>query len=473
MIRPMRSFRKLDKDLGRVSNAEYARRAALRPVLGPSGGLILLGLVALMALTASRAAPGSGLIAAGLAGAAALALLIGSNSLAGKVAPAVGAGAVGALGGLVLVGLMQMGGLMMAGGAISDRLGTGIIAMDPAADGTIVARVMASALLAAATWAALATWAGTTISPAHAIIGAIFGAGVTSLGWQAVQWHGLALVIGGWLASPIIAAVLAAALLALLRSLMQDREDPLRAARIWLPCLIAAIIGLFVLHVLTLAARPGAGLRAAAVIALICAALAGGIARRLIAGQIARHHKPRAALKAAFNLPLLISMLLMGFAHGANDAPTILAPLAMILRSAGPAGLFAGGGLALLVGLAIAVAAVIFGRRLVDMLGGRVTRLNASRAFCVSLATAITVLGAAAAGLPVSTIHVAVGGVFGTGLYRDALERRPRPEMPPEELARRHLLRLSHLRSTLGAWLISAPAAALLAAGAALILARP
>ena len=44
------------------------------------------------------------------------------------------------------------------------------------------------------------------------------------------------------------------------------------------------------------------------------------------------------------------------------------------------------------------------------------------RAFCIALAAAITVIIATHYGLPVSSTHVAVGGVFGVGFLREYLK---------------------------------------------------
>jgi len=127
----------------------------------------------------------------------------------------------------------------------------------------------------------------------------------------------------------------------------------------------------------------------------------------------------------------------------------------------------------LLSGLGIAGGIILFGGKLVTMVGSGITRLNPSRALCISLATALTVLGFSMMGLPVSTTHVAIGGVFGVGFYREWRDRRKtkkRAPMPDEELRRRHLVRRSHVRTILGAWLITVPVNAALAAALVLIL---
>ena len=169
-----------------------------------------------------------------------------------------------------------------------------------------------------------------------------------------------------------------------------------------------------------------------------------------------------------------MSVLILGFAHGANDVGNIAGPLSVVLRGQGmstaigvvPVLVLAGGG------LAIATGTLLFGRRLVHMVGSGITKLNAGRAFCVSLATAVTVLGASALGLPVSTTHVAVGGIFGVGFAREWLDRRrgSRSEaLPADETRRRILVRRSHVVTITAAWLVTLPITASLGALACLL----
>ena len=60
-------------------------------------------------------------------------------------------------------------------------------------------------------------------------------------------------------------------------------------------------------------------------------------------------------------------------------------------------------------------------------------------------------------GLPVSSTHIAVGAVSGVGFFRELMTNRPRDY-------KRRLVRRKVLVTIAGAWVITAPAAALLAA---------
>jgi inorganic phosphate transporter, PiT family len=41
------------------------------------------------------------------------------------------------------------------------------------------------------------------------------------------------------------------------------------------------------------------------------------------------------------------------------------------------------------------------------------------RAYCVALSAAVVVIVASWLGLPVSSTHIAIGGIFGVGFYRE------------------------------------------------------
>jgi PiT family inorganic phosphate transporter len=72
--------------------------------------------------------------------------------------------------------------------------------------------------------------------------------------------------------------------------------------------------------------------------------------------------------------------------------------------------------------LGIAVGLALYGPKLIRTVGSEITELDQMRAFCVALAAAITVIIATNFGLPVSSTHVAVGGVFGVGFLREYLK---------------------------------------------------
>lgn len=69
---------------------------------------------------------------------------------------------------------------------------------------------------------------------------------------------------------------------------------------------------------------------------------------------------------------------------------------------------FGGAGIALGIGL--------WGYRVMETVGTKITPLTNTRGFSVDFAAATTVLVASKLGLPVSTTHAAAGGVMGVGV---------------------------------------------------------
>ena len=119
-----------------------------------------------------------------------------------------------------------------------------------------------------------------------------------------------------------------------------------------------------------------------------------------------------------------------------------------------------------------------FGPKLIRTVGEKITKLNPLRAFCVALAAAIAVIIASGLGLPVSSTHIAVGAVFGVGFYREYQTSRQthinhgrynknratkRIDIAAR-VQRRKLVRRHHVMTIASAWVITVPAAAVMAA---------
>ncbi|MDO5606718.1 MAG: anion permease [Paracoccus sp. (in: a-proteobacteria)] len=466
MYRPMlqpREYHVLDKDLEALIQAEGAGRAASRP-LRRAGLAVAAGLAVLAAAAAGGWLPVQATVVAGFAVAIYLGLNIGANDVANSAGAAVGAGALRVGVALAAVAAAQLAGALLAGHAVTATIARDILALGPAATPPEAARIMAAALIGAACWITLANWARAPVSTTHSIIGAVAGAGVAGLGWTQIDWQVVSRITLGWVAAPMISALMAAVVLGLLRWRVHFAADRHAAARRWLPALIGMTVAVFAAYVAGLPGlRPPLLLLTLGCITIGLAAFMA--ARHHLDRQIARRQDEAATLKNLLTGPLLLTALLSGFAHGANDVANVAGPLSVLLEHSGSD--MAAWRIIAIGGLSIAAGSLVFGRRLVRMVGTTITRLNPVRAFCASLAAASTVLACSALGLPVSTTHCAVGGIFGVGFYREWEDRRRRKShktMPAEEMHRRRLVRRSHVWTTLAAWAVTVPGAALMAA---------
>jgi PiT family inorganic phosphate transporter len=134
----------------------------------------------------------------------------------------------------------------------------------------------------------------------------------------------------------------------------------------------------------------------------------------------------RASVNAQFTIPLIFAAALLSFAHGANDVANAIGPLAAINDAIMSGGITDKAGIPLWImavgALGIAIGLGLYGPRLIRTVGGEITELDQMRAYSIAMAAALTVIIASQLGLPVSTTHIAIGGVFGVGFLREWLD---------------------------------------------------
>ena len=127
-----------------------------------------------------------------------------------------------------------------------------------------------------------------------------------------------------------------------------------------------------------------------------------------------------------FVMPLICAVALLSFAHGANDVANAVGPLAAINDAILQGAISSKATIPLWVmmfgAIGIAIGLALYGPKLIRTVGTEITELDQMRVFCVALSAAITVIIATHFGLPVSSTHVAVGGVFGVGFLREYLK---------------------------------------------------
>ena len=471
-------WKTLDKDLNRISRVEYATLYVSRPLVGLGISLAFIVLATLTAALVFGQESGTLVIAAAAAFGAYMALNVGANDVANNMGPAVGANALTLGGAIAIAAVCESAGALLAGGDVVSTISKGIIQPSSLADAQVLTWAMLAALLAAAIWVNLATWLGAPVSTTHAVVGGVMGAGIAAAGLAAVDWWTMAAIAGSWVISPVLGGAIAALFLAFIKAKIIYVDDKIAAARRWVPVLIAVMAGTFAAYLAlkglsrVLSVSLGQALTIGAAVAVAIYAAAVPLIRRQSEGMENRNR----SLKALFAIPLVISAALLSFAHGANDVANAVGPLAAIVH-AQQAHSFAESvpipvWVMVIGAFGISFGLVLFGPKLIRMVGNQITKLNPMRAYCVALSAAITVIMASWLGLPVSSTHIAVGGVFGVGFFREwHAERRARQSSParphgrrypPEERRRRKLVRRSHFMTIVAAWVVTVPAAAVL-----------
>ncbi|MGB7319541.1 MAG: inorganic phosphate transporter [Planktotalea sp.] len=471
-------WKTLDRDLNRISQLEMATAYVSRPMVGLGISFAFILLAGLAAIIWFGGDEGTMIVAAAAAFGAYMAINIGANDVANNMGPAVGANALTMGGAIAIAAVCESAGALLAGGDVVSTISKGIIDTKAVEDGQVFMWAMMAALISSAMWVNLATYVGAPVSTTHSVVGGVMGAGIAAAGLAAVNWPTMGTIAASWVISPVLGGLVAALFLAFIKHNIIYREDKIAAARVWVPVLIAIMAGVFAtyLSMKGLKRIVKIDLQTALLIGVAFGIITYFVTRPLIIRQSQGLENRNKSLKVLFGIPLVFSAALLSFAHGANDVANAVGPLAAIVHAsefgdfsskvAIPMWVMVIGAFGISFGL------FLFGPKLIRMVGSQITKLNPMRAYCVALSAAITVIIASWLGLPVSSTHIAVGGIFGVGFYREwHMERRlkrasgPLPEartIAPIERRRRKLVRRSHFMTIVAAWIITVPAAALM-----------
>ncbi|SPE30799.1 putative low-affinity inorganic phosphate transporter [Acidobacteriia bacterium SbA2] len=150
----------------------------------------------------------------------------------------------------------------------------------------------------------------------------------------------------------------------------------------------------------------------------------------------------------------LLSAAAYSFGHGTNDAQKTMGIIAGVLFTARIIDHFyIPFWIVLMAYTAIALGTLAGGWRIVRTMGMRITRLKPVGGFCAETAAAISLLGAASWGIPVSTTHTIAGAIMGVG-----------------SVQRLTAVHWGVARKIIWAWLLTIPASALVSAACFLVL---
>jgi len=371
-----------------------------------------------------------------------MAMNIGANDVANNVGPAVGSKALTMGGAIVIAAVFEASGALIAGGDVVKTIKKGII--DISAFGTHTDSfiwAMMAALLAAAVWLNLATMAKAPVSTTHSIVGGVMGAGIAAAGFSIVAWDTMAKIAASWVISPILGGIIAAIFLYSIKKTIVYKDNKVDAATKWVPIFVSIMSWAFVTYLtlkglkkvwpdivnvisfLPQTQKPSFAI--AASFGLIVAVVVYFIVKKTVLKSSLQMENARTSVNALFTVPLIFAAALLSFAHGANDVANAIGPLAAISDAVMTGGISANAGIPLWVmavgAIGIALGLALYGPKLIRTVGSEITELDQMRAFSVAMAASITVIFASQLGLPVSSTHIAVGGIFGVGFLREYL----------------------------------------------------
>jgi PiT family inorganic phosphate transporter len=383
---------------------------------------------------------------------------IGANDVANAMATSVGSGAITIRQAILIAAIFEFCGAVLAGGQVTATIRKGIIdASSLSGTPELLIYGMLAALLAAGIWLLIASWLGWPVSTTHSIVGAIIGFAIVGIGMDAVKWGKVGSIVMSWIASPLLAGIIAFAIFNSVQRLILNTADPVGNARRYVPAYIF-MAGFMISLVTMLKGLKHVGLELT-ILESYLVAIGCGIMIMLLGILMIRRIKfdPSADLdfhytnvEKIFAVLMLVTACSMAFAHGSNDVANAVGPVAAVISIVNSGGELAQKSalpiwVLLLGGGGIVLGLMMYGYRVIATVGKKITELTPSRGFSAELAAATTVVLASGTGIPISTTHTLVGAVLGVGMARGIAA-----------------LDLRVVRNIFMSWIITLPAGAIL-----------
>ncbi|ANH78485.1 inorganic phosphate transporter [Candidatus Chlamydia sanziniae] len=395
---------------------------------------------------------------------------IGANDVANAVGPSVGSGVLTLRQAVLVAVIFEFLGALLLGDRVAGTIESSIVSVsDPLITSGDYIYGMTAALLATGVWLQLASFFGWPVSTTHSIVGAVLGFGLVLGKGSIIYWNSVAVILIGWIASPLIGGCVAYLVFSFIRRHIFYKNDPVLAmVRIapFLAALVMITLGTIVVLgglISRIVAIPWAmgivflcglvtyGAMFFYVHTSRCSYIADSPKEGSLTYRLKKHGgnygRKYLIVERIFAYLQVIIACFMAFAHGSNDVANAIAPVAGVLRQAYPSIyssytlmlLMAFGGIGLVIGLAV------WGWRVIETVGCKITELTPSRGFSVGMGAAITIALASVLGLPISTTHVVVGAVLGIGLARGI-----------------QAINLNIIKDIIMSWFITLPAGAML-----------
>lgn len=413
------------KDVKRIDNAILKGRGeSLRLAISM---VFILAIMLVTGTAVGEIENGYLLVAAAMIGGY-MAMNIGANDVANNVGPAVGSRALTLTGAIVIAAIFEAAGALIAGGDVVSTIKKGIIDPSLIADSSTFIYLMMAALLSGALWLNMATAVGAPVSTTHSIVGGVLGAGIAAGGFEIANWMKMSQIAASWIISPVLGGVIAALFLYTIKRTITYQTEMIKSAKKIVPILVSIMAWAFSTYLILKGLKKlvKVDFLSAAGIGIAIAIAIYFIVRPLISAQADNHSNDKAGVNKLFTIPLIFAAALLSFAHGANDVANAVGPLAAINDAIMQGGVSTKAAIptwVMMIGaIGIALGLALYGPKLIRTVGTEITELDQMRGFSIAMAASITVIIASQLGLPVSSTHIAVGGVFGVGFLREYLK---------------------------------------------------
>ncbi|HNW67021.1 MAG TPA: inorganic phosphate transporter, partial [Aliarcobacter cryaerophilus] len=319
-------------DIKTIKTIESATEKSISSFAKLSLSLLFLLAVFLWTYSSHGKVPDNTFLIIGAIFGAYMALNIGANDVANNVGPSVGAKALTLTGAIIIAGIFESAGAIIAGGDVVNTIKSGIIDPNLIADKNSFIWAMTAGLLAGAVWLNFATSIGAPVSTTHAIVGGVMGAGIASAGFSILNWGSLAEIASSWIISPLLGGIVAAGFLYFIKKQIVYKENMLEQAQKFVPILIAIMTWAFTTYLILKGLKQliNIGFYSASGISILFAIVAYYLTKKSIEKNLSNLTNDRSSVNKLFTPALIFGAALLSFAHGANDVSNAIGPLAAI-----------------------------------------------------------------------------------------------------------------------------------------------
>ncbi|MGQ9672529.1 MAG: inorganic phosphate transporter [Candidatus Aminicenantales bacterium] len=377
---------------------------------------------------------------------------IGANDVANAMATSVASGTLTIKKAVAISAGCDFLGAILVGAHVVNTIRKGLVDPQQFADRpNLLLFGMLAVVIGSALWVNIATHLRLPVSTTHAIVGGLLGFGLVSVGVSGISWKVVLFVMLSWILSPLFGGLVSFVLFTIIKkSILSSARpmDQLKKIGPFFVGLVFAILSLATIYEGLENLHLNLPFRSAFVISLGV----GGLG--FLGGFLFLRNYQEKPLDPYYQVekmagPLqVLSASFEAFSHGANDVANAVGPVAAIVyiiqtqkvEMNVPVPIW----LLFIGGLGIAFGTFVWGHRVMETVGKKITSITPTRGFAAEFGTATTVLLCSRLGMPVSTTHVCVGNVIGVGLARGIAA-----------------IDLAVIRKIFSAWIISLPASAL------------
>ncbi|MEE8206075.1 MAG: inorganic phosphate transporter, partial [Nitrospinaceae bacterium] len=329
---------------------------------------------------------------------------IGANDVANAMGTSVGAKSLTFRQAVLVAAIAELAGAVLVGGHVSDTVRKGMVDPNLFADMPMhLVYGMISALVAASIWLHFASSLGWPVSTTHSIVGAVVGFGMIAGGADAVNWGKVGFIVMSWVVSPVMGGLVAYGVFRFITVYILDKSNPVAEAKKWVPLMV------FVVFVILANAMVYKGLKnlhldldfqksiqIALIVGVVSYVVAKILVKKVKAVSPDDINQQFASTEHIFKFLQVVTAFYVAFAHGANDVANAVGPLAAvvsILKNGSvqmqvemPLWILTLGATCIVFGL------LIWGTRVMETVGKKITEITPSRGFSAEFAAATVVL---------------------------------------------------------------------------------